>query len=357
MASLQDTLLAQLANIPLPDGQGLTAADAFAGISEQDGHKIAHIRVGYPIDSVAEGLAKTLSQMLAPLGVQLELGWHAPAVAAANNQNAVSGVRNIVAVSSGKGGVGKSTTAVNVALALAAEGARVGLLDADIYGPSGAHMLGVSGVRPQAHAANIMQPIPAHGIEMISMGNLITDDTPVVWRGPMVSGALQQLLRNTHWEDIDYLIIDMPPGTGDIQLTLAQTIPVSGALIVTTPQDIALLDAKKGVEMFRKVHIPVMGVVENMSIHICSNCGHQEAIFGSAGGASLAADYQVPLLGQLPLQLSIREQTDAGRPPLIVDPNSAVSQIYRSIARQLGARLWAEFLHGSAAPTIIITND
>ena len=192
---------------------------------------------------------------------------------------------------------------------------------------------------------------------MISMGNLITDDTPVVWRGPMVSGALQQLLRNTHWEDIDYLIIDMPPGTGDIQLTLAQTIPVSGALIVTTPQDIALLDAKKGIEMFLKVNIPVMGIVENMSLHICSQCGHQEAIFGSAGGAQLAQNYQVPLLGQLPLQLEIRKQTDEGRPPLVADPTSAVSLMYRSIARQLAARLWAQSLHGAAMPNIIISND
>lgn len=357
MASIQDAVLAQLAGIPLIDGQGLTAADAFAGFAVQGERQIAQIQVGYPIDGIAEKISQTLTQALAPLGVQVELGWLAPSVTAVNSQNAVPGVRNIVAVASGKGGVGKSTTAVNIALALATEGARVGFLDADIYGPSGAHMLGVSGVRPQAFAANIMQPIPAHGIEMISMGNLITDDTPVVWRGPMVSGALQQLLRNTHWEDIDYLIIDMPPGTGDIQLTLAQTIPVSGALIVTTPQDIALLDAKKGIEMFRKVNIPVMGVVENMSLHICSQCGHQEAIFGHAGGAKLALEYHAPLLGQLPLQMAICEQTDAGRPPLVADPNSAVSLIYRSIARQLAARLWAQSLHGAAAPNIVITND
>ena len=357
MASLLDSALALLAQVPLQDGQGLSAADGLVAIQTQGGQQIAEIQLGYPIDGIADGLAQQLTQVLAPLGLQVELGWLAPSVAAANSQNAVPGVRNIVAVASGKGGVGKSTTAVNIALALAAEGARVGFLDADIYGPSGAHMLGVTGVRPQAHAANIMQPIPAYGIHMISMGNLITDDTPVVWRGPMVSGALQQLLRNTHWEDIDYLIIDMPPGTGDIQLTLAQTIPVSGALIVTTPQDIALLDAKKGIEMFRKVNIPVLGIVENMSLHICSNCGHQEAIFGSDGGAQLAAQYAAPLLGQLPLQLDIRAQTDAGRPPLVADPNSAVSRIYRSIARQLGARLWAQAQQGASAPTIVITND
>ncbi|HEY6530130.1 MAG TPA: iron-sulfur cluster carrier protein ApbC [Cellvibrionaceae bacterium] len=357
MASIHDAALALLTQVPLPDGQGLTAADGFTSITTVNGQQLVQIQVGYPIDGIAVELAQTLTQVLAPLKLQIDLGWLAPSVAAANSQNAVPGVRNIVAVASGKGGVGKSTTAVNIALALAAEGARVGFLDADIYGPSGAHMLGVSGVRPQAHTANIMQPIRAHGIEMISMGNLLTDDTPVVWRGPMVSGALQQLLRNTHWDDIDYLIIDMPPGTGDIQLTLAQTIPVSGALIVTTPQDIALLDAKKGIEMFRKVQIPVMGIVENMSLHICSQCGHQEAIFGSEGGAILARDYQAPLLGQLPLQMAIREQTDAGRPPLVADPNSAVSLIYRSIARQLAARLWAESLHGAAAPSIVITND
>ncbi|MEY4590754.1 MAG: hypothetical protein RL497_2830 [Pseudomonadota bacterium] len=357
MVSLNDAVLAQLALLPLPDGQGLTAADAFVGITSAGGQQQAHIQLGYPIDGIATELAHTLAQALAPFNVQLELSWQAPSVTANNSQNAVPGVRNIVAVASGKGGVGKSTTAVNLALALAAEGAKVGFLDADIYGPSGAHMLGVSGVRPQGHGPNIMLPIPAHGIGMISMGNLLTDDTPVVWRGPMVSGALQQLLRNTHWDDIDYLIIDMPPGTGDIQLTLAQTIPVSGALIVTTPQDIALLDAKKGIEMFRKVNIPVMGVVENMSLHICSQCGHQEAIFGSNGGVELARDYHVPLLGQLPLQLDIRIQTDAGRPSLIANPASSVSLIYRSIARQLAAGLWAQAINGTTSPNIIITND
>lgn len=357
MASLHDAALSLLAPIPLPDGQGFTAADGFKGITQTGGQAAARIELGYPIDGIADDLVQTLTQALAPLKLSVDLGWQAASVTAANSQNAVPGVRNIVAVASGKGGVGKSTTAVNIALALAAEGARVGFLDADIYGPSGAHMLGVSGVRPKAHAANIMQPIQAHGIDMISMGNLLTDDTPVVWRGPMVSGALQQLLRNTHWEDIDYLIIDMPPGTGDIQLTLAQTIPVSGALIVTTPQDIALLDAKKGIEMFRKVNIPVLGIVENMSLHICSNCGHQEAIFGTDGGVMLAQEYAAPLLGQLPLQMAIRAQTDAGRPPLVADPNSAVSRIYRSIARQLAARLWAQAQQGASTPNIVITND
>jgi ATP-binding protein involved in chromosome partitioning len=260
-------------------------------------------------------------------------------------------------VASGKGGVGKSTTAVNIALALAAEGARVGILDADIYGPSQALMLGVANLRPEMHSPNKMKPIIAHGLQMISMGNLVTENTPVVWRGPMVSGALQQLLNQTQWDEVDYLIVDMPPGTGDIQLTLSQAVPVSGAVIVTTPQDIALLDARKGIEMFRKVNIPVLGVVENMALHICSNCGHEEAIFGNAGGERLAAQYNVELLGRLPLQMSICEQTDSGKPPVVAEPDSAVARIYREIAVKIAALLWEKSLRGAGAPTISISDD
>lgn len=269
----------------------------------------------------------------------------------------IPGVKNIIAVASGKGGVGKSTTAVNLALALANQGASVGILDADIYGPSQPHMLGIGDQRPDMHAPNLIEPISALGLKVISMGNLVTDNTPMVWRGPMVSGALQQLLKNTHWDNIDYLVVDMPPGTGDIQLTLSQVVPVSGAVIVTTPQDIALLDARKGVEMFHKVQIPVLGVVENMSTHICSNCGHVEAIFGERGGEQLAEEYGVETLGRLPLALSIREQTDSGCPPVAADPSSETSLEYGRIARRVALMLWQRAGEASSGPQISITDD
>ncbi len=247
----------------------------------------------------------------------------------------LDGVKQIIAVASGKGGVGKSTTAVNLALALAAEGYRTGILDADIYGPSQGMMLGIpSGTRPQADEDKHFLPLKAHGIQVMSMSFLVTDSTPMVWRGPMAAGALQQLLMQTRWDNLDYLIVDMPPGTGDIQLTLSQKVPVTGAVIVTTPQDIALLDCKKGIEMFRKVDIPVLGVIENMSLHICSNCGHEEAIFGAGGGERIARDYETELLGQLPLVIEIREQTDSGIPSVVADPEGRVAQIYRGIARK-----------------------
>ncbi len=246
----------------------------------------------------------------------------------------VDGVKHIVAVASGKGGVGKSTTAVNLALALLAEGKRVGLLDADIYGPSQQVMLGVApNTRPKTHEDKYFHPIIAHGLQTMSMGYLVTDATPMVWRGPMASGALQQILTQTLWDNVDILIVDMPPGTGDIQLTLSQKVPLSGAVIVTTPQDIALLDARKGIEMFRKVSVPVLGVVENMAVHICSNCGHQEHLFGDGGGERIAREYKAPLLGALPLSLSIREQVDSGNPTVAADPNGDIAQIYRQIAR------------------------
>lgn len=271
--------------------------------------------------------------------------------------SSVPGVRNIIAVASGKGGVGKSTTAVNLALALASEGASVGMLDADIYGPSQPHMLGVGDKRPEMYGPNMIEPIDALGLKVVSMGNLVTENTPVVWRGPMVSGALQQLLNNTHWQDIDYLVIDMPPGTGDVQLTLSQAVPVSGAVIVTTPQDIALLDARKGIEMFRKVQIPVLGVVENMSTHVCSNCGHTEAIFGEHGGDRLAEDYGIGVLGRLPLTMAIREQTDAGRPPVASDPDSDVAREYLNIARAVAMQLWQQSASGQSGPVISIADD
>lgn len=277
----------------------------------------------------------------------------------ATHAQAIAGVKNIIAVASGKGGVGKSTTAVNLVLALAAEGARVGILDADIYGPSQPQMLGIGQQRPQiigAQGQQKMVPISAYGIQSISMGYLVTEETPMLWRGPMATGALQQLLMQTAWDNLDYLIIDMPPGTGDIQITLAQKVPVTGAVIVTTPQDIALLDAKKGIEMFRKVNVPILGVVENMAIHICSNCGHEEHIFGAGGGERIAQDYQTELLGSLPLDLSIRADADRGKPSVAADPESAVSQKYRAIARKLIANVQHNHAH-QVLPDIEISDD
>ena len=247
-------------------------------------------------------------------------------------------VRNVIAVGSGKGGVGRSTTAVNLALALAAEGARVGLLDADVYGPSIPAMLGLSG-RPDSPDNKSIEPMRAFGVEAMSIGLLVDQDTPMIWRGPMATSALMQLFNDTLWGDLDYLLIDLPPGTGDIQLTLAQKIPVAGAVIVTTPQDIATLDAKKALKMFEKVEVPVLGIVENMAVHTCSNCGHVEHLFGQGGGERMAAQYGVPLLGSLPLDIAIREQGDAGQPVVVAAPDSAVAQAYRQTARVMAATL------------------
>jgi ATP-binding protein involved in chromosome partitioning len=266
-------------------------------------------------------------------------------------------VKHLVLVSSGKGGVGKSTTAVNLALALDAEGAKVGLLDADIYGPSQGMMLGVAeGRRPDIKDGKHFEPIRAHGLKAMSMSFMTTDKTPMVWRGPMASGALQQILGQTLWGDLDYLIVDMPPGTGDIQLTLSQKAPVSGAVIVTTPQDIALLDAMKGIEMFSKVDIPVLGIVENMSVHECPSCGHISHLFGADGGRRVAEDLGVPLLGQLPLAMSIREQADSGQPTVKVEPDSQISGLYRDAARNMAAQLWGGN-SASKAPTISMVDD
>ncbi|MDY7561605.1 iron-sulfur cluster carrier protein ApbC [Pseudomonas sp. 10B1] len=271
---------------------------------------------------------------------------------------ALANVKNIVAVASGKGGVGKSTTAANLALALSREGARVGMLDADIYGPSQGVMFGIAeGTRPKIKDQKWFVPIESHGIQVMSMAFLTDDNTPMVWRGPMVSGALLQLITQTAWDDLDYLVIDMPPGTGDIQLTLAQKVPVAGAVIVTTPQDLALLDAKKGVEMFRKVNIPVLGVVENMAIHICSSCGHAEHLFGEGGGEKLAAQYDVELLASLPLSMLIREQADGGKPTVIAEPESQIAMVYQELARHVGARIVLQEARSQAMPSITVSED
>ena len=323
-------------------------------LSEHEGqHKVRAI-LGYPAEGMAESLGTALGKHLGH-PVELELEFVAPASA-----KRIPGVAHIIAVASGKGGVGKSTTAVNLALALSAEGAKTGLLDADIYGPSQGMMLGVAEHRrPDVREVDGSQrfvPVRAHGLQAMSMSFLTTDKTPMVWRGPMVSGALQQLINQTLWNDLDYLIVDMPPGTGDIQLTLSQSVPVAGSVIVTTPQDIALLDAKKAIEMFTKVDIPVLGILENMSVHICSECGHQSHIFGEHGAASLAADYDQVMLGNLPLDLDIRMLADAGNPNVAADPDSAVSSIYREAARHMAARLW-ERSATQLAPTINFSDD
>lgn len=269
----------------------------------------------------------------------------------------IPGVKNIIAVASGKGGVGKSTTAVNLALALAAEGANVGLLDADIYGPSQPQMLGIPDSQPESTDGKKLEPMVAHGIQAMSIGFLIDPETPMVWRGPMVTQALNQLLGDTNWRDLDYLVVDLPPGTGDIQLTLAQQVPVTGAVIVTTPQDIALLDARKGLKMFEKVGIPILGIVENMSIHICSKCGHEEHIFGEGGGKKMCEDYEVEFLGALPLDKNIREQVDSGHPSVVADPNGRVAEIYRTIARRIGVKIAEQAKdHSSKFPTIVVQN-
>jgi len=265
-------------------------------------------------------------------------------------------IRNIVAVASGKGGVGKSTTAVNLALALSAEGASAGILDADIYGPSQPRMLGTD-ARPESVDGKSMEPVMAHGIQSMSIGYLIEEDTPMIWRGPMVTQALEQLLRDTRWRDMDYLVIDLPPGTGDTQLTLSQKIPVSGAVIVTTPQDIALLDARKALKMFERVEVPVLGIIENMSTHICSNCGHEEHIFGAGGGQRMAEEYGVDLLGALPLDIRIREEADGGTPSVVMAPEGAIALAYREIARRVAGKLALQAKdYSSKFPNIVIQN-
>jgi ATP-binding protein involved in chromosome partitioning len=294
------------------------------------------IRLGFPLAASGEELIEALRvHSAAALGgatIEFTIVSSVVAHAVQHGLKPLPGVHNLIAVASGKGGVGKSTVAVNFALALAAEGARVGLLDADIYGPSQPRMLGLLGKRPETRDGKLLEPLVAHGIEAMSIGFLVDEQQPMAWRGPMVTSALNQLLTQTRWGDLDYLVVDMPPGTGDIQLTLAQRVPVSGAVIVTTPQDIALADARKGLEMFQKVHVPVLGVVENMSLHICSRCGHEEHIFGEHGGRNLADEYGVPLLGALPLDRRIREETDAGKPTVAADPKGPLSRAFTEAA-------------------------
>ena len=341
-------------------GIDLVSAKSVKKIEVDESRIAVKIVLGYPASSIRSELAEALrSKICTETGIAdvvVDLGTEIVSHAVQKNLKPMPGVKNIIAVASGKGGVGKSTTAVNLALALSAEGARVGILDADIYGPSQPTMLGLSG-KPEVDGQSIL-PKVAYGVQSMSIGYLIDEDTPMIWRGPMVTGALQQLLNNTRWDNLDYLIIDLPPGTGDIQLTLAQQIPVSAAVIVTTPQDIALLDAQRGLKMFEKVSVPVLGIIENMSLHVCSNCGHEEPIFGSGGALKMSEKYAVDLLGSLPLDIRIREQADSGHPTVVADPLGRSAQIYREIARKLAGRLALTAKDYSAKfPTISIVSN
>lgn len=314
----------------------------------------------FPAQTSHEALKQTISESLKKNGVEkVDVSITTKVISHSVQQgvDTLKNVKNTIAVASGKGGVGKSTTSINLALALQAEGARVGILDADIYGPSQPRMLGVAG-KPEAIGENAVAPKVSFGIQSMSIGYLIEEDTPMIWRGPMVTGALEQLLRDTQWEELDYLIIDLPPGTGDIQLTLSQKIPVSAALIVTTPQDIALLDAKKALKMFEKVKVPVLGIIENMSTHICSQCGHEEHIFGSGGGEQMAKQYDVELLGSLPLDIKIREGVDNGRPTVAMEPDGDIAEAYKAIARKSAAKLSQKAKdYTSVFPKIVIENN
>jgi ATP-binding protein involved in chromosome partitioning len=323
---------------------------------------LARIALGFPVGGYYAELSAALSRQLAAAGISvpltLELEADIKAHAVQRNLKPLGDIRNIVAVASGKGGVGKSTVAVNLALAWAAQGARVGMLDADIYGPSQPLMLGLAGERPSTADGQHIKPLVAHGVTAMSIGFLVDAEQPMVWRGPMVTQALTQLLQQTQWGTLDYLVVDMPPGTGDIQLTLAQQVPVAGAVIVTTPQDIALADARKGLKMFEKVSVPVLGIVENMSVHVCSNCGHTEHIFGSGGGDRMAHDYGVRLLGELPLDAHIREEADSGRPTVVAAPDSPRARPYFEMARRAAAALALRARDRSALfPKIVIEEN
>jgi ATP-binding protein involved in chromosome partitioning len=360
---MQDDRLAQarllVANYVEPYlGMPLGAAKAVKSVRFEAGRPLVEVELGFPPGGYARTLAAELQALLrqAPgLGdASVTVGWQVAAHVAQGQLQPLPGIRNVIAVASGKGGVGKSTTAVNLALALALDGARVGLLDADIYGPSQPRMMGLQGERPVSHDGKRLAPLEAHGIKVMSIGFLVEEEQPMVWRGPMVTQALQQLLNDTDWGELDYLIVDMPPGTGDIQLTLSQRVPVSGAVVVTTPQDIALLDARKGLRMFQKVNVPVLGIVENMSTHVCSSCGHEEPIFGSGGGARMAEQYGVSLLGQLPLDIRIREETDGGRPTVIADPGGRIGTAYLDTARRTAAKLSIAALGAAGFPRITV---
>jgi ATP-binding protein involved in chromosome partitioning len=326
-------------------GQDLVGAKLVQELGIAAGTVRVTIDLGFPAAGHHASLRRELTQRLLAVpgvrDVEVTIRTNVVSHAVQKNLKPLAGVRNIIAVASGKGGVGKSTTAVNLALALQAEGAAVGLLDADIYGPSQPRMLGLQGQKPTSKDGKTMEPLVAHGLQCMSIGFLVDEEQPMVWRGPMATQAFNQIAGSTHWTNLDYLVVDMPPGTGDIQLTLSQQVPVSGAIIVTTPQDIALLDARKGLRMFEKVGVSILGIVENMATHVCSKCGHEEPIFGSGGGARMATQYAVPLLGSLPLDIRIREEADGGLPTVAAQPDGPLALAYRDIARRAAARLAA----------------
>ncbi len=341
-ATVQDVSRALESIVDPNTERDLVTSKAARNIRVEGGDIAVDVELGYParsqIDPIRRRVIAALRELPGVANVSVNVYQKIQSHSVQRGVKLLPNVRNVIVVASGKGGVGKSTTAVNLALALAAEGANVGMLDADIYGPSQPTMLGISG-RPESPDGKTLEPMQGHGVQAISIGFLIDLDTPMVWRGPMVTQALEQLLRETNWRDLDYLVIDMPPGTGDIHLTLSQKIPVTGAVIVTTPQDIALLDARKGLKMFEKVGIPILGVVENMAIHTCTNCGHTEHIFGAGGGERMSKEYGIDYLGGLPLDIRIREQADSGRPTVVAEPDGELAERYREIARKVAVRI------------------
>jgi len=343
MTITESSLLAALQTVNDPlTGKDVVGGRQVKNLRIQGADVSFELELGYPAKSLHAALRESLQQAVRTLPgvgkVDVEIATRITAHAVQRGVQLLPNVKNIVAVASGKGGVGKSTTAANLALALAAEGAKVGILDADIYGPSQPMMMGLEG-RPESADGKTMEPMRNHGVEVISIGFLVERDNAMIWRGPMATQALEQLLRQTNWGDLDYLIVDMPPGTGDIQLTLSQRVPLTGAVIVTTPQDIALIDARRGIKMFEKVGVPILGIVENMAVHVCSNCGHVEHIFGADGGKKMAAEFSMDYLGALPLALSIREQADSGKPTVVSDPDGETAGLYKAIARQMAAKI------------------
>jgi ATP-binding protein involved in chromosome partitioning len=358
----QELLLQALSSVPDPNtGRDFVSTKALKDLQFNDGEVSFELELGYPAKSQIPALRKALvAAARAVPGVQNVSANIVTRVAAHAAQRGVAllpNVKNIIAVASGKGGVGKSTTAVNLALALAAEGASVGLLDADIYGPSQPTMMGIEG-RPESDDGKTMDPLENYGVQVMSIGFLVAKDEAMIWRGPMATQALEQLLRQTNWRELDYLIVDMPPGTGDIQLTLSQRVPMTGAVIVTTPQDIALMDAKKGIKMFEKVGVPILGIVENMAVYHCPKCGHTEHIFGQDGGKRMAAEYGMDYLGALPLDMQIRLQADGGRPTVMADPDGVVAGIYKAVARQVAIKIAAKARDFSSKfPSIKISKD
>jgi ATP-binding protein involved in chromosome partitioning len=341
----QALLTALQAVIDPNTGRDFVTSKALKNLQTTDGDVAFDVELGYPAKSQMPAFRKALIAAAKSVAgvdnVSVNMTMKITAHAVQRGVQVMPNVKNIIAVASGKGGVGKSTTAVNLALALSAEGAKVGILDADIYGPSQPMMMGVEG-RPESADGQTMEPLENYGVQVISIGFLIDRDEAMIWRGPMATQALEQLLRQTNWKDLDYLIVDMPPGTGDIQLTLSQRVPLTGAVIVTTPQDIALLDARKGIKMFEKVGVPILGIVENMAVHVCEKCGHVEHIFGADGGKNMAAEYGMDYLGALPLNMSIRVQADSGMPSVVADPDGEIAGLYKSVARQLAIKIAAK---------------